>query len=166
MHLVEASDVPSESTITGNDEAQIQTDQTHLRQNSLEQSLPIDRMTLGGDISSVSGSPDLWSAAYREAVESLREEIDIAALKGKDAAQLFRELEDVAKEATNESVFLKGMSYLQTLQVPLERFQLALDLASPLARFEPTATTVLSVVRGLTAVRSIRQELHVPNSVG
>jgi hypothetical protein len=60
--------------------------------------------------------------------------------------QLFRELDDVAKEATHQSVFLRGMRYLQTLQVPLERFKEALDLASPLANLERTSATVLEVV--------------------
>lgn len=156
LHLIEGSDIPKGSTITGSDEAQIQTDQVQFHQNST------DRLKFDGDIGSVIVYSDLWSAAYREAVESLREEIDIAALKGKDAAQLFRELEDVTKEVTHESVFLRGMRYLQTLKVPLERFQQALDLATPLAKFEPTAATVLGVVRGLTAVR---YALSVPNSL-
>lgn len=97
-------------------------------------------------------SSDLWSAAYREAVDSLGEDIDVAILKGKNVAQLFRELEEIDMEATQESAFLRGVKYLQSIQVPLQTFKLALDLASPLTSLEPTATTVFSVVRSVTAV--------------
>jgi hypothetical protein len=95
---------------------------------------------------------DLWSAAYREAVESFGKDIDVAILKGSSAAQLLEKLEDIDKEATQESVFLRGVAYLRSIQVPLERFKLALDLASPLGSLDPTASTVLGVVRSVTAV--------------
>jgi hypothetical protein len=95
---------------------------------------------------------DLWSAAYREAVESFGKDIDVVILKGSSAAQLLEKLEDVDKEATQESVFVRGVAYLRSIQVPLERFKLALDLASPLGSLDPTASTVLGVVRSVTAV--------------
>lgn len=120
------------------------------------------RSAIGGDLRNVAGSSDLWSAAFCEAVESLRGDIDIATLKGKDAAHLLKELEDVAKEATETSVFLKGLKYLQSLQVPLQRFKDVLDLASPLANLEPTAATVLGVVRGLTAVSLFSNKCCTP----
>jgi hypothetical protein len=99
-------------------------------------------------------SSDIWSTAYREAVDSLGKDIDVAILKGENVAQLFRQLEEIDREAAQESVFLRGVRYLHSLQVPLERFKLALDLASPLANIEPTAGTVFGVVRGVTAVSS------------
>jgi hypothetical protein len=49
-------------------------------------------------------------------------------------------------------VFLRGVAYLRSIQVPLERFKLALDLASPLANLDPAASTVIGVVRSVTAV--------------
>ena len=97
-------------------------------------------------------SSDLWSAAYREAVDSLGNDIDVVILMGSDAAQLFRQLEDIGKEVTQDSAFLRGVAYLHSIQVPLERFKLALDLASPLSSVEPTAATVFGVVRSVTAV--------------
>jgi hypothetical protein len=127
--------------------------------------LTSDRLTAAGGLNNDTASTDLWSAAYREAVESLQKEIDIATLKGKDAAHLFEELEHVAKEATHKSFFVRGMRYLQTLQVPLERFKDALDLATPLANLEPTAGTVLGVVRGLTAVSPFDKALCLLNSL-
>ncbi|EKG09569.1 NACHT nucleoside triphosphatase [Macrophomina phaseolina MS6] len=71
---------------------------------------------------------------------------------GSNAAQLLKELEEIDEEATQESVFLRGVAYLRSIQVPLERFKLALDLASPLTSLDPTATTVFGVVRSVTAI--------------
>lgn len=70
----------------------------------------------------------------------------------KNVAQLFRQLEEIGKESTQDSVFVRGVTYLRSLQVPLEKFKLALDLAAPLVNIEPTAGTVVGVVRSLTAV--------------
>ncbi|KAK6365425.1 hypothetical protein LTR64_008794 [Lithohypha guttulata] len=96
--------------------------------------------------------PDLWSAAYREAVESLGEDIDVAILKGSNAAQLFKQLEEVDKDVIQESAFLRGVAFLRSIQVPLERFKLALDLASPVSNLEPAAATVFGVVKSVTAI--------------
>lgn len=143
--------ISGELTTTSGDEAQIQTVQSALHASSLEQS-SIERSTLDDDIGSAVVSSDLWSAAYLEAVNSLGEDIDVAIFKGRNVAQMFRELEEIDKEAMQESAFLRGVSYLHSIQVPLERFKLALDLASPLTSLEPTATTVFGVVRSVTAV--------------
>ena len=98
---------------------------------------------------------DIWSEAYREAVESLGKEMDVAILMGNNATQLLMKLEDMDKEAYRKSAFLRGVAYLRSIQVPLERFKLALDLASPLSSLDPTASTVFGVVRGVTAVSVI-----------
>ncbi|OOQ91417.1 NACHT domain protein [Penicillium brasilianum] len=148
---VENCEFQGKSTGTEN-AVRSRSDQVSLQETSLEPSLKARRPAPEGTLRSITVSSDLWSAAFREAVEGLREEIDIATLKGKDAVQLFRELEDVAKEATQKSDFLKGLKYLQSLQGPLQRFKDVLDLASPLANLEPTAATVVGVVRGLTAI--------------
>ena len=96
----------------------------------------------------------MWSAAYREAVDSLGKDINVTILKGENVAHLFAQLEELDQEATKESAFRKGVKYLHSLQVPLEKFKLALDLASPLSNIEPTAATVFGVVRSVTAVSS------------
>ncbi len=57
-------------------------------------------------------SSDLWSEAYREAVDNIGKDIDVAILTGKNVAQLFRELEEIDKEATQEFAFLRGVRYL------------------------------------------------------
>ncbi|KAH8659589.1 hypothetical protein BGZ61DRAFT_523502 [Ilyonectria robusta] len=142
---------PGGSTNPGHDAAQDETDQVALHTDHLDQDFTPDRSTIGHDMHSVASS-DLWSAVYREAVDSLGEDIDVAILKGKNVAQLFRELEEIDMEATQESAFLRGVKYLQSIQVPLQTFKLALDLASPLTSLEPTATTVFSVVRSVTAI--------------
>jgi hypothetical protein len=50
-------------------------------------------------------------------------------------------------------MFLRGLACLRELRVPLETFKLALDLATPLSRLEPTAATVFGLVSSVTAVR-------------
>ncbi|KAK3897898.1 hypothetical protein C8A05DRAFT_38527 [Staphylotrichum tortipilum] len=95
---------------------------------------------------------DVWSAAYREAVASLGTDIDITILKGDSVADLFRQLEQVDKDATQESVFWRGVKYLRTLQVPLEKFKLALDLADPLTSIDPMVGSVFGVVKNVTAI--------------
>lgn len=149
--LNQVGDLSRESTIARAYEAQIQIDQSALQTSDYEHN-NTDRSTLDDDIGSVVVSSDLWSAAYREAVHSFGNDIDVAILKGKHLAQLFRELEEIDKDATQESAFLRGVRYLHSIQVPLERFKLALDLASPLTSVEPTATTVFGVVRSVTAI--------------
>lgn len=151
----QTNDAPRECANTGDDEAQNQTHQMAPGTTRLDQRLTTDPSTVEDDMAGVVISSDLWSTAYREAVESLGEEIDVAILKGRNVEQLFRELEEIDKEATQESVFLKGVKYLQSIQVPLERFKLALDLASPLTSLEPTASTVFGVVRSVTAIAII-----------
>ena len=82
----------------------------------------------------------------------LGKDINVAILKGETVADLFEQLEKIDKEASQESLFLRGVKHLRSLQVPLERFKLALDLAAPLSSMEPTAATVFGVIRGVTVV--------------
>ncbi|KAF4467462.1 NACHT nucleoside triphosphatase [Fusarium albosuccineum] len=145
----QTNDNPIEALNTSRDEARNQTDRIGLDTDHPEQGLntaPSTTVRTGDD------AADLWSTAYREAVESLGEDIDVAILQGKNVEQLFRELEEVDNESTQGSAFLRGLKYLQSIQVPLERFKLALDLASPLASFDPAASTVFGLVRGVTAI--------------
>lgn len=120
-----------------------------------------NQSNIGNDIGNANASSDLWSAAYHEAVDSLGKDIDIAILVGSNAAQLLKGLEDIDEESTQESVFLRGVAYLRSIKVPLERFKLALDLASPLSNLDPTATTVFGVVRSVTAVSFFHLDCHV-----
>lgn len=140
----------ADSTITDEAGAQIRTSQTSLHLDHT--SLSINRSTHDNNNGSSIVSSDLWSAAYREAVESFGKDVDAAILVGTSAAQLFAELEDIDKGTSQQSVFLRGVAYLRSIQVPLERFKLALDLASPLASLDPAASSVIGVVRSVTAV--------------
>lgn len=116
----------------------------------------------GIDIEELDDLPsDLWSAAYRDAVINFGKGVNVAILKGENVAELFKQLEKLEKDATQESAFLRGVKYLQSLQVPLERFKLALDLASPLTSMEPTTATVCGVVKGVTAVSHDRLTMIV-----
>lgn len=159
LPLNQAKDIIGESINNKNEDTQ--SDQRTLHLNISERNFTTDQSALRNSVASAIGSSDLWSAAYREAVESFKE-MDIAVLEGQSVAQLFQSLEDIEKEATHESAFSRGVKYLRSIQVPLERFKLALDLASPLANIEPTATTVVGVVRSVTAVSSIhRRTQHI-----
>lgn len=109
--------------------------------------------TLAAETRPATASPDLWSAAYREAVDSLGADIRGAVVLGSNAAQLFSELEELDKDVSRDSAFLRGVARLRSIQVPLETFKLALDLASPLASLDPAANACFGVVRGVTAVR-------------
>jgi hypothetical protein len=146
-------------TATSNDDSNILPDQISLHAGSLKQN-STNRSTPDDDVGTMIVSSDLWSAAYREAVDSFEKDIDAAILMGSTAAQLFKKLEDVDREATHESVLLRGVAYLRSIQVPLERFKLALDLASPLSSLDPTASTVFGVVRSVTAVSSFPPNYH------
>jgi hypothetical protein len=143
--------VSTELTSTIDDDVYNQTNQSVIHTKRPEQT-SVHRSTRGNDIGSITVSSDLWSAAYREAINSLGEDLDVAILMGVNAAQLFKELEEIDNDATQDSAFLRGVTYLRSIQVPLERFKLALDLASPLSKLEPTAATVFGVVSSVTAV--------------
>lgn len=97
-------------------------------------------------------SSDLWSAAYSEAVSSFGKDLDVAMLQGKNVEQLFKQLEDLDKDSTQQPAFQRGVGYLRSIQVPLERFKLALDLTSPLATGLGPTTSVVGAVRSVTAV--------------
>ncbi|KAK5093253.1 hypothetical protein LTS08_008936 [Lithohypha guttulata] len=147
----QAGDASKKLTGTIDDEAYNQTDQSALHASRPEQ-YSVNQSTRGNDVDSITVSSDLWSAAYREAVDSLGDDIDVAILKGDSVAQLFKELEDIDREATQKSAFLRGVECLQRIKVPLERFKLALDVASPLSNIDPAGTAVFGVVKGVTAI--------------
>ncbi|MCJ1322150.1 hypothetical protein MMC15_007496 [Xylographa vitiligo] len=155
----QASDLAREPTTSRVDNARIQSDQSASQTSNLEKS-SLGRSSRNADIDSVVFYSDLWSVAYRDAVHNLGKDIDLAILKGKNVAEFFRELEETDKEATQESAFLRGVKYLRSIQVALERFKLALDLASPLTSIEPTATTVFGVVSCVTAVSLCFENIH------
>ncbi|KAL8906672.1 MAG: hypothetical protein Q9171_006175 [Xanthocarpia ochracea] len=92
---------------------------------------------------------DLWSAAYREAFSSLGEEEKSMISKGESIEKLFMTLAKTNEELAGDSLFRRG---LQRLQAPLTNIKLALDIASPLAAIEPTASTAVGIVQSVTTV--------------
>lgn len=150
-----------ESMAKAHDEPPITNYKESLPIDGPDQNNITDASTLGSNIDSNLDSPDLWSVAYQEAVESLGNDIDVAILKGKNVTRLLRELEEIDKEATKGSAFLRGVEYLRSIQVPLERFKLALDLASPLTSIEPSSAAAFGVVSGVTAVRLSRKNITI-----
>lgn len=95
---------------------------------------------------------DLWSKAYQEALLSLGEDVDVAILAGKNVEMLFTQLEELGKSAQGKSTLLRGVHYLQSLQVPLEKIKFLVDVASPLGAVHPAASTALGVVKSVTTV--------------
>ncbi|TPX14511.1 uncharacterized protein E0L32_005475 [Thyridium curvatum] len=149
-------DGPGQTTVAGGDvvepEVEGETPIPLPPSLDLQVNVSVDGSNLDIAVEATKVPSDLWTAAYRDAVDSLGKDIDIAILKGHNVAELFKQLEKMDKDTTQESVFLRGVKYLQSLRVPLERFKLALDLASPLTSIEPTTATVFGVVKGVTAL--------------
>ena len=105
------------------------------------------------------GFTDMWSAAYREAVFSFGDDVKSVILKGERIETLLKSLEETNEELAGDSLFRRGV---RRLQGPLKNFKLALDMASPLASIEPTASTAVGVVSCVTAVSS--PSAHVGSS--
>ncbi|KAF7877700.1 hypothetical protein EAF04_001371 [Stromatinia cepivora] len=154
--LSQAHDLPKELPTTRDDTTQTQIDQStalpRIHSSGVQDDSSSNHLTPGVEIDSAIVSLDVWSAAYREAVNSLGKDIDSTILKGENLAELFKQLETIDKEVTQESVFLRGVKYLHSLQVPLDSFKLALDLASPLTSIEPTTSMVFGIIKGVTAI--------------
>lgn len=96
--------------------------------------------------------PDLWSAAYQEAVKNMGSDINTAILAGKSAEHMFEELERLSEETAEKSVAAKGIKRLKAMKVPLERLKFVLDVASPLSAIHPAASTAMGVVKSVTTV--------------
>lgn len=127
------------------------TDATHhLPQSSLVDVRETSEPLLQHDIGTGLGPTDIWSAAFREAINTLEPKIDTAQITGKSVEQLFVDLRSVDKSINEESTVRRGLEHLRSVKTPLENFKLALDLANPFVSFEPTAATVIGVLRGVT----------------
>ena len=117
---------------------------TSLASNNAE--IPI---TVIKDDKATARSTDLWSAAYLEALHGFGDEVKSVILKGDRIDTLLTSLKQTNEELAGDSLFWRG---LRRLQAPLKNFKLALDLASPLATIQPTASTAVGVVSCVTAV--------------
>ncbi|KAF5873600.1 putative ankyrin repeat protein [Botrytis fragariae] len=154
--LSQAHDLSKELPTTRDNTVQTQIDQStalpRIHLSGIEDDSSSNHLTPSVEIDLAVVSLDVWSAAYREAVNSLGKDINLAILKGENLAELFKQLETIDKEVTQESLFLRGVKYLHSLQVPLDSFKLALDLASPLTSIEPTTSMVFGIIKGVTAI--------------
>jgi hypothetical protein len=102
-------------------------------------------------------SSDLKNPAYREAVDSLERSINVVNPISSSATQLFAEFDDIDKDATQQSAFVRGVAYLRSIQVPLEKFKVALCLALPIISLDLAATAAFDVFRSVTAVSNLRR---------
>ncbi|KAK5275325.1 hypothetical protein LTR40_013216, partial [Exophiala xenobiotica] len=91
----------------------------------------------------------MWSAAYREALSAYGDEVASVISKGDRIESLLTNLQETNEELAGDSLLRRG---LRKLQAPLKNFKLALDMASPLASIEPTASTAVGVVTCVTAI--------------
>lgn len=73
-------------------------------------------------------------------------------MQGINVAHLIRQFDEINKETTKKSAFVRGIRHSHFIQVPLERFELALDLATPLTSLKSITVTISDVVRSVTAV--------------
>lgn len=97
-------------------------------------------------------SPDVWSLAFAEALDSFGSELDHTLLQGNSAESLMRRLQEMDEDDSQNSAFRRGLDHLRRLRIPLEAIKLALDIATPLVAVEPTAAMAVGVVRSVTAV--------------
>ena len=79
----QAENVPEGSLHSRNSHIQIQDSRDGSSANATA-ILPVKSPTICGKIQDVSGTSDLWSAAFREAVASLENDVDVAILKGRN----------------------------------------------------------------------------------
>lgn len=150
------------SAIVRNDQVRRKDDQSALHTSSLDQA-SVDQSKLSENAENNMVNSDLWSEAFREAVENLGKDY-VAILEGRNVKQLFEQPEKDDKEAAQESAFIRGLETLRSI-VPLEKFKLALDLATPLTSIEPAVATVFGVVRIVTAVSWKLINTHFPDSM-
>ncbi|KAL8927590.1 MAG: hypothetical protein Q9172_001300 [Xanthocarpia lactea] len=139
-----SADVEPESTITA-PPPPILSENVHVNDDLQAK----DSIAVGENDTVAYEPTDLWSAAYREAFSSLGEEEKSMISKGESIEKLFMTLEKTNEEFAGDSLFRRG---LRRLQAPLTNIKLALDIASPLAAIEPTASTAVGVVQSVTAV--------------
>ena len=98
------------------------------------------------------GPTDLWSAAYREAVENSSDKVKSVIMNGERIENLLTRLKETNENIADNSLFWRG---IKRLQEPLRFFKLAVDMASPFASIEPTASTAVGAVSCVTAVSSL-----------
>ncbi|CZT20874.1 uncharacterized protein RCC_06734 [Ramularia collo-cygni] len=144
-------DVSLSSTAVESELAVTLSPQIHIPTSAAEQMSP-DTSVTSQDLRDQGKHHDVWSAAFRDAVRSLSGEINVALLENKTLEQIFTQLDALEKDAKDNSMFLRGVKYLTSIQVPLKNIKMALDLASPLASFDPTANTVFGIITGVTAI--------------
>ncbi|SPO00078.1 uncharacterized protein DNG_02930 [Cephalotrichum gorgonifer] len=103
----------------------------------------------GGTVFKAEADDDIWSVAYREAVERLDEDKREIVTKGERIDELFKRLRESDADNADHSLFRKGLSKLQK---PLQYVKLAVDLAQPLLALEPAAATATGAVKSFTVV--------------
>lgn len=97
-------------------------------------------------------SEDLWTATFREAIETFEPKLDIAQLADANVERIVHNLELIDRLNNDDLSFQRGLEHLRRVKGLLENLKLALNLAEPLLSFKPAAATVIGVVRSVTTV--------------
>ena len=151
-------------TGTIDDEAYTQTDQSALHASRPEQNF-VNRSTRGNDVDSITVSSDLWSAAYREAFDSLGDDIDVAILKGDSVAQLFKLREDMCGLCPSHHVHFRGVPV--PLRLSCRAMVQATEFLGPKGRRRPTLSQKLVLLYAmLPAILSAALAFVLPQMRG
>lgn len=118
----------------------------------------LNDLPLGRSCVLTRASEDLWTAAFREAIETFEPKLDVAQLADANVERMLHDLELIDRLNNDDSIFQRGLEHLRRVKGPLENLKLALNLAEPLVSFEPVAATVIGVVRSVTTVCSVCEE--------
>ena len=92
---------------------------------------------------------DRWTAAYREAVSQLDDDVRAFISKEQDLQQLFNGLEKVNDEHRDTSMLRQGLIMIQK---PLRYIDLVMGVAQPVAGLEPSASAAFGIVQSVTTV--------------
>lgn len=92
---------------------------------------------------------NIWSVAYRDAIQKLDEDKREMVLRNQNLDQLLKDLGERDAESAENSLFRKG---LKKVQKSLENVKLAVDIAQPFIGLEPVAATATGAVKSFTIV--------------
>lgn len=92
---------------------------------------------------------DLWSAAYKEAVGQVDQEIGTLVRSGRNLEELFQSLNEANELHKEESILRRGM---ERIKKPMEYLQMILNVTSPAAGMNPASSVAFGVVQSVATV--------------
>ncbi|KFA71991.1 hypothetical protein S40288_08082 [Stachybotrys chartarum IBT 40288] len=92
---------------------------------------------------------DLWSAAYKEAVGQVDQEIGTLVRSGRNLEELFQNLNEANELQKDESILRRGM---ERIKKPMEYLQMILNVTSPAAGMNPASSVAFGVVQSVATL--------------